>query len=178
MLIKAEPHGTANQYRYCALTNNRSIVRSNKRRNLHFQSKMNRVNFVFAVAACCLLVSSALTLPAPEKESAKQTESESRELLEIPNPDENEIGKDIDTDVEQIGSPESSSDVDSDDDDSEFIGESSGVITRIGAEGPCKWRINIQIRFCAGSYFVLEIPLICISFECNCILPINSVSLE
>lgn len=102
---------------------------------------MNRVNILYLFAVLCLLVSPSLTAPA-DNGTAKQVDASPENSPEIaePNASNNEITGDIDGDVENFkpeNSAGESTEVASTDKPS-FSGVSTGIISRIGVDGPCK----------------------------------------
>lgn len=125
---------------------------------------MNRVNIVYLFAVLWLLVSPSLTAPA-DNETAKQVDASSDKKgspeVEEPNASNNEINGDIDGDVENFkpeNSAGESTEIASTDNPS-FSGVSTGIITRIGVDGPCKFhlilsdfsfffRLNFQFKWC------------------------------
>lgn len=101
---------------------------------------MNRVNIVYLFACLWLLVSPSLTAPA-DNEPAKQDDGSPEIEQEPPNPSKNEIESNLD-DVENF-KPEKGSDgtTDVSIDTSSFSGVSTGIISRIGVDGPCTYEI-------------------------------------
>lgn len=104
---------------------------------------MNRVNIICLFACLGLLVSPSLTAPA-DNEAAETNDKGSPEIeQEPPNPSKNEIESNLDDDVENFKPEKGSSDGETDvsTDTSSFSGVSTGVISRIGVDGPCTYEI-------------------------------------
>lgn len=108
---------------------------------------MNRVSIVYLFAVLWLLVSPSLTAPA-DNEVAKQVDASQNGSPEIeqepPNASKNEIAGNLDDDVEDI-KPEKGETTNVDADDKPAVsGMSTGIITRIGVDGPCMYQIRLE----------------------------------
>lgn len=108
---------------------------------------MNRVSIVYLFAVLWLLVSPSLTAPA-DNEVAKQVDASQNGSPEIeqepPNASKNEIAGNLDDDVEDF-KPEKGETTNVDADDKPAVsGMSTGIITRIGVDGPCMYQIRLE----------------------------------
>lgn len=121
---------------------------------------MNCVNLLCVLAFGCFLISPTFSLPANGK-SAKlenfepEADSSSREIITEPVDDRaNEINNsNADGDSEIIGNPgidyEGNTDAGN---PTNFEGHSTGMITRIGFDGDCKFDVIFLISFTCASF--------------------------
>lgn len=96
---------------------------------------MNRI--IFACIAVCFLVAPAFALPTNDKliEGAEELPPKRTEENEV----NGVVNRDVNRDVETIDSHETKSDeIPDTDTTSSVIGQSTGIITRIGIDGTCK----------------------------------------
>lgn len=119
---------------------------------------MNHINLFCVVAIGCFLIAPTLSLPANDKAALEnfepEADSSSRESITVPaNDKDNEINSNVDDDSEIIGNPgidyEGNTDVEK---PTNFEGHSTGIITRIGFDGPCKFDVFFLISFIFASF--------------------------
>lgn len=107
---------------------------------------MKRINIAYLFAVWCILVSPSLTAPADEKSARLEDFGES--VPPAKDTSQNEVIGDLDDDTEGVVDPQKNHVAVADVDSTKVSGVSTGVISRIGFDGPCMY--DIHLSNCVG----------------------------